>query len=520
MANDLLVGNKHIPKMYFGNKVVACVYFGNKLIWPNNTQKTLVAGTQYVSFEFIPTEDITFDHITIFTDDTYDSTTVNFAIFHESGLVVAKTNVDTAQSTEEKYGLTGQRRIVTVNGILKRGLKYYIQYTDQNGNTIHPAYFQNSQSSETGETGKYKVFTHNQAQNKSIADLSNVSSYIGVVSDINNFINASTGALMIAGSSFDNYRYTQNYAYIRNSSYHESCQNIGTGSGLTLSLLDTILNLNDGTMFYWNGWDYTNSSQTKILWSNEYHRRIGTTYSKSNYKGILTSRAELLDPSYEVGDYGSYENGNLCVYRKKNDVEVDTFIDLTDKKYNNKENYKTADIIKASYDASANASANKSVMTQGEIKGTNVNAYVFTLKTGYTYDFTVDNDGTLHGYTTSHEPSQWIQNCIYYLEESGNYPGTGYKYAPAGLNLWTGSEFKEINVYNYTMSVAFNIQTDVVSDATEEISLANIIQELGNTTIFRSNEIYDTNYISEGLRSASIEQDTKKFYLEINGDEK
>jgi len=514
MANDLLVGNKHIPKMYFGIKGVLQVYFGNKLIWPNNTQKTLVAGTQYVSFEFIPTEDITFDHITIFTTDAYSGTTVNFAIYHESGLVVAKNNVDSAQSTEEKYGLTGQRRIVAVNGVLKRGLKYYIQYTDQNGNTIHPAYFQNSQSSETGETGKYKVFTNNQAQNKSIADLSNVSSYIGVVSDVNDFVNAQAGSLMICGG-FDNYN--TNYAYIRNNLYHETCTSIGNGNNLTLAYLDVILKLNDNSMFYWNGGNYDDISQRRGLWYHEYHRRIGTTYSKSNYVGILTNKEDLINSSYSVGKYGSWDNGygQLHIFRKKADVEVDTFIDLTNSKYTGKENYKTADVIKASFDAKGN----KSVMTQGEIKGTTVNAHVFTLKAGYTYDFTVDSDGTLHGYTPSNAPSQWVVNCIYYCEEQGNYPGGGYGQA-GSICLWDGTNLNTINYYSYGMSTIFDIETDIVSQVVEEISLADMTQELGNTSIFRTNEVYNTDYISEGLRSASIEQDTKKFYLEINGDEK
>lgn len=513
MANDLLVGNKHIPNMYFGNKVVACVYFGNKLIWPNNTQKTLVAGTQYVSFEFIPTEDITFDHITIFTADTYASTTINFAIYHESGLVVAKTNVDTAQSTEEKYGLTGQRRIVAVNGVLKRGLKYYIQYTDQNGNTIHPAYFQNSQSSETGETGKYKVFTHNQAQNKSVADLSNVTSYIGVVSDIADFITAPAGALMICGG-IDNY--STNYAYIRNNSYHETCTSVGDGNILTLAFLDDILDLDNGSMFYWNGGN-ASSLNRQSLWYREYHRRIGTTYSKSNYKGILTMRAELLDPSYAIGDYGCWDNGYglLHIYRKTDDVEIDEILNLNADKYSGKDLYKTADVIMTSYDSDGN----KSVMTQGMIYAQDVNSYIFTLKTGYSYDFTVDASGNVHGYNSSHKPSQLVQNCIYYFEDNDAYCGV---WANAGFNMYNGSAFDQINGYgNYgSMDKAFDIETNAVADATEEISLADMTQELGNASIFRTNEVYSTDYIAEGLRSASIEQDTKKFYLEINGDEK
>jgi hypothetical protein len=484
-------------------------------VWELQSSKVLLAGTQFVSFEFIPSqEDITLDHIGIFTADTYSGTTVNFAIYHESGLVVAKTNADTDSSTEEKYGLTGQRRIVAVNGVLKRGLKYYIQYTDQNGNTIHPAYFQNSQSSETGETGKYKVFTHNQAQNKSVADLSNVSSYIGVVSDINDFVNAQAGALMICGG-FDNYN--TNYAYIRNNSYHETCTSVGDGNNLTLAYLDYILSLNDGSLFYWNGGNYVDTKQIQGLWYHEYHRRIGTTYSKSNYVGILSSKEDLIDPSYSIGKYGSWDNGygQLHVFRKKADVDVDAFIDLTAAKYSGKENYKTADIIKASYDADGN----KSVMTQGEIKGQNVNAHVFTLKAGYSYDFTVDSDGTLHGYTPSNAPSQWVVNRIYYCEETGNYPGGGY--APAGsICLWDGTALNTINYYSYGMSTIFDIETDIVSQVVEDISLADMIQELGNASIFRTNEVYSTDYISEGLRSAQIESDTKKFYLEINGDEK
>lgn len=499
--------------MYFGTVPVKEIYFGNILVWQKGSAKVLVAGTQFVSFEFIPTEDITLDHIGIFTTDTYSGTTINFAIYHESGLVVAKTDADTVQSTEEKYGLTGQRRIVTVNGVLKRGLKYYIQYTDQNGNTIHPAYFQNSQSSETGETGKYKVFTHGQAQSKSVADLSNVSSYIGVVSDIDDFITAPTGALMIC-NSIDSY--ANNYAYIRNNLYHEAYTSIGNGNNLTLAFLDAILDVDDDSMFYWNGGN-ASSLNRQCLWYHEYHRRIGTTYSKSNYKGILSMRAELLDPSYDVGDYGCWDNGygSLHIYRKTNDVEVDEFLNLSADKYSGKDLYKTADIIMKSY----NSNGNKSIMTQGKIYAQDVNSYIFTLKTGYSYDFTVDASGNVSGYNSSHKPSQLVQNCIYYFEDGGSYGGI---WANPGFNLYNGNSFNQINGYgNYgDMDKAFDIETNVTETATEEISLADMTQELGNSTIFRTNEVYSTDYISEGLRSAQIESDTKKFYLEINGDEK
>ena len=70
------------------------------------------------------------------------------------------------------------------------------------------------------------------------------------------------------------------------------------------------------------------------------------------------------------------------------------------------------------------------------------------------------------------------------------------------------------------MSTICDIETDIVSQVVEDISLADMTQELGNSSIFRTNEVYSTDYISEGLRNASVEQDTKKFYLEINGVEK
>ena len=168
---------------------------------------------------------------------------------------------------------------------------------------------------------------------------------------------------------------------------------------------------------------------------------------------------------------------------------------------------------------SYDSDGNKSVMTQGMIYAQDVNSYIFTLKTGYSYDFTVDASGNVHGYNSSHKPSQLVQNCIYYFEDNDAYCGV---WANAGFNMYNGSAFDQINGYgNYgSMDKAFDIETNAVADATEEISLADMTQELGNASIFRTNEVYSTDYISEGLRSASIEQDTKKFYLEINGDEK
>ena len=448
MLDKFLFGNKQIPEMYFGNIPVAKIYFGTTLIW-EKLVKQLVAGTQFVSFEFIPTEDITLDHIGIFTSDAYTGTTINFAIYHESGLVVAKTNADSAQSTEEKYSLTGQRRIVTVNGILKRGLKYYIQYTDQNGNTIHPAYFQDSQSSETGETGKYKVFTHGQVQNKSVADLSNVNNYRGTITDYFSLFNFAQGDFFIW--SGDN-TLTSNYCYVRSS--------LGTTEGYvfkgaigssssdytnyTDEDLQQILNWPTSSEFIW--WRGNASLSKSITHGYVYVKTVNTT-----------DIAQVALPAFV--DWKSDSN-NMCYLL--NALKQNTRVIVTESK------------------------------TYGITVGT-----ICSMKTGYTIDESFDPTNPLQ-----ERPSSPTANHIYCIYERWNNLNEAYLYTTDGTtDTWT------------------KMDADHYATALDCADFTTLLTEVGSGADFISSS-YSTDYISEGLRNASIESDTKKFYLEINGVEK
>ena len=440
MFDKFLFGNKQIPEMYFGNIPVAQIYFGDTLVWEKASSKHLLAGTQFVSFEFIPTSDITLDHVGIFTSDAYTGTTINFAIYHESGLVVAKTDADTASSTEEKYGLTGQRRVVAVNGVLKRGLKYYIQYTDQNGNTIHPAYFQNSQSSETGETGKYKVFTHNQAQNKSVADLSNVNNYRGMIDTVNAVFAMNAGDFFLwTGNGTLN----ANSIYVRssigaNTPFAGIIGNQSSPQTITAQDMTDLVSVSKNAAIMWCITNYPHMT-TNTFWKKVSDFPTATV----DFTGLSTKEAQFGHLLYEMTRQSVTEL--IC------------------------NNGPTGDY------------------SWGPEKGIGVK---FKLKDGYVNMVTSDTP-------ISGEITDPVENGIYYSNQWGWVHIALYK----GNGQWE----TDTNVIQATC-----LETKALDEQLSSIGTVNdlISQDWGSA------------YISEGLRSASIEQDTKKFYLEINGDEK
>lgn len=221
MANDLLVGNKHIPRIYFGNKGVASVYFGNKLIWPNNTQKTLVAGDICVAIEYVPTNDITVDSLEIFSHETTSYTTGRIQIIHESGLYVGSFNGNGQDSIETKYTLEGRAR--TLNNVditLYKDEKYYIIFQDKDttkwytGNIVFkPAYFAN-------EEGNYKA------------------------------------------NVYDNTDATTLHPYSNIKNIKEFLPSVGTS--ITETDLQSILKLDTNELFLWNGNDISVNNQTVL----------------------------------------------------------------------------------------------------------------------------------------------------------------------------------------------------------------------------------------------------------------
>ena len=264
MANDLLVGNKHIPRIYFGNKGVACVYFGNKLIWPNN-QKKLKSQNDDVVIEYMPSANEEIEHISCFFNPSDANAEIRFKIFHESGLIVAQVTSDSIDSqVTELYGLEGQKRTITLNPklTLRAGERYYIQYTcSDSGTRIKPAYFENI-------NGNYK--SCRITDSKSVASIDSLGDYLDYVTDIGEFITASNTDFMVWNGNSDT-DLTAGRVYVRNSTSGTAYYgDLGTGhySGQDS---EAIYYMSEGEIFRWMGYNDAGGGRLKQY---RYYRRI------------------------------------------------------------------------------------------------------------------------------------------------------------------------------------------------------------------------------------------------------
>ena len=175
-----------------GANITSITDLQHYIVW--TTDVTLVPESDAVCIEFVPPYDIPLSNVAIFCNSTESSTTVNFAVYHESGLVVAKSSGDTVTLDVEKFGMSGQRRVTAVSGVtLKKGLKYYIQYTNAN-NTFKPVVMD-------GWYGNYKIFTHGSIQNKNVANLNNAGAWIGIIDNTMGIFNYKPGDFFMWQSS-------------------------------------------------------------------------------------------------------------------------------------------------------------------------------------------------------------------------------------------------------------------------------------------------------------------------------
>lgn len=448
-----------------------------------------------ITIEYTPPEDMPLTDIAIFTTDDVVSTSINFAIFHESGLVVAKNNGDTITPTTF-FGTQGYRRNTTVSGVtLKKGYKYYIQYTNSNNDFKSTAM--------DGWVGKYLKWTHTTAQDKSVANINNTVGYAGSISTVGDFIAADANKFFLwtGGTSYN----TSNKAiYIRNNLYHNTYSGEFGSGNLTINDFDTLLNLDDNTLFGWVG----NDKSEVGLKMNQIHFR-NDTLSKANYKGIVQDRVELIDPSYSIGDYVSFADqwSNFHIYRKTENLSVDGTMNFSDySSYSTR--VQAATLITKSRPSPSGEIG--SIMTYGQFFGSSKNGNIYTFKSGYTYDFTLVNN-VLSGYTLSNPPSSYITNCVYYLEENGAYNGP---WANAGLNLWTGSAWTIIAEYDDNLSQIFDIITDGITRYTEEVYAGTAFTRIGDLPELAS-QTYKNTYISETIRSETVYTD-QKYYLKLN----
>ena len=216
-SSDLVQVNK-VYAIPAGVTITSVSQLQNYVVW--ELMNSLVASNQTVVFEYIPSSDVTLTSIGIFTDSSDTNTTCNVAIYHESGLVVYKHNADTIDSTTTKYELQGKRRHIDgiSNVVLKAGLKYYIQYTQETDSvhtTIYPAYYD-------GSSGNYKVWYHGSVQNKQTVNMANFNNYWGLLDDSSRIFGMETGDFFIWNGS-QNVGMTVGNCYVRS--------NVGTGQG-------------------------------------------------------------------------------------------------------------------------------------------------------------------------------------------------------------------------------------------------------------------------------------------------
>lgn len=284
----------------------------NYVVW--ELKNSLVASNQTVVFEYIPSSDVTLTSIGIFTDSLDTNTTCNVAIYHESGLVVYKHNADTIDGSTTKCELQGKRRHIDgiTNIVLKAGLKYYIQYTQETDSvhtTIYPAYYD-------GSTGNYKVWYHGSVQNKQTVNMTNFNNYWGLLDDSSRIFGMETGDFFIWNGS-QNVGMTVGNCYVRS--------NVGTGQGyvfrgvignpstydnVTSSDIEQVINWPAKTEFIWYRNNYTSGNVTI---KREY------VYAKSQD----TSGIDDVELSEDTSDWKTkYNNMSLLLNEFKTHTEI------------------------------------------------------------------------------------------------------------------------------------------------------------------------------------------------------
>ena len=499
---------EEIEKVYFVPAGVQITQSNlqNYLVWRRYweeppAQRTLVAGNQDVCIEFVPSQDIQltqYTPIAIFTDSTTSDEDANFAIIHESGLVVAKTRGDTIDpNVSELYGLSGEKRFLSVTGVtLKAGYKYYIQYTNktnQKTSTFKPAYFQN-------EVGNYLVWVHDTVQDKSVANINSLNNYLGVVTNAAVWLAASEDDFMI--SMIGQGGLNNTYAYVRND-VANGAEVIGQDmQTLPAAEKDKFLDLANGDSFMYIGNNYTESG-VDVFQSQKIYTK-NNTLDSTKYKGIKTTAKGILD-DLDLHDYCLYNGSSVSqivtqnhVYEKIASLDISSDIDLTVYSTNTEMLF---NIIRLSSSVSpyGNVAIKAGYMYYSDRTG-----YVYKLKSNYTVDLGPNNEG----YSGSSAPH--VTNCIYYLNDA---TATWQ----AGMWMWNGSGWTIVGCNDSagTLENFFDITT--FADAVQEVNLTGSVDLVGQLSDLVKST-FNGNYISNSVREQTVQTD-KKFYLSIDGQE-
>lgn len=243
-----------------GANITSITDLQHYIVW--TTDVTLVPESDAVCIEFVPPYDIPLSNVAIFCNSSESSTSVNFAVYHESGLVVAKNDGDTVTQNVEKFGMTGQRRVTAVSGVtLKKGLKYYIQYTNVN-NTFKPVVMEDW-------VGNYKIFSHGQIQNKHVADINNAHDWLGTIDTTMGIFTMKPGDFFMWQSSGWTPGMNNGTIYMRsnvgaNTPFAGVVGNPATPTTITTADITNLINKPNGAAFMWYVNNYPNMANGSI----------------------------------------------------------------------------------------------------------------------------------------------------------------------------------------------------------------------------------------------------------------
>ena len=423
------------------------------IVW--TTDVTLVQENDVACIEFVPPRDIALANVAIFSVDSVTGSSINFAIYHESGLVVAKSD-NGSQTSMTKFDQSGKRWLTALSGVtLKKGLTYYIQFTGgSNNDIIKPVVMD-------GWYGNYKKFSHGQVQSKQVANLNNAHRWIGEIDTTQGIFAMTPGDFFMWNSSGWTPGMQNGHIYMRSrvgagipfSGVVGNPQSQGT---LTTADLTTFLAKPLGSAFIWYVSNYSSMSSGSI-WQ----------------KTTSTENVNLMD----IDQYGEDNDSN------------------------------TARIMYALQTVS------KVMISAGKLwyEYPNSIGSSLSLKSGF------NNRVTSMTPLTS-LPSDMAVNDILYLQ-SGNYVVPGHSsvvYLNGGVHIYDGTDMLKLDTSSSAGKTI--IYTDVLNRETLDSYLTYIGTNSDLMSSQYGGADWDGNYQSDGIRTATVYND-EKHYLEINGEE-
>lgn len=445
--------NVKIDRVYMippGADVSTVPKLQNYIVW--TTDVKLEAESDTVCIEYVPNVDISLSNVAVFSVDNKTTSTINFAIFHESGLVVAKSN-NGSKTAMEKFGLSGNRWLASVSGVtLKKGFKYYIQFTNENEQEKIKAVAMD------GWYGNYKIFSHGNAQNKSIANLNSAHEWLGVIDSSMGIFNMKAGDFFLWQTSGWTPGLSNGHIYMRSSA----------GQGLTFSGI-----IGDP------------SSYSHIIEKADLQNLIG----KPNGSAFI----------WYIHSYPNMANGSI--WQKNFDSDNIDLLDFT--QYSSNEFAKTAAVLTELQTEHAVVGEDGTFWYSGSTIGS-----VYTLKSGFRNR--VESTTALTAV-----PDNLQDGDIFYMAPN-NYDvpwSTGQVWLD-GVYVYSSQYSNYVKQVQQNTSDAGHIPYTDVFDVAGINSLLLYVCEYSDLT----SADWDSNYQSDGLRTSTLYTD-QKHYLEINGTE-